>query len=715
MACLFEECIVPKFARYLSSKNQLKLHFEAIKQMENIEPIVLLPQTVRLDFILYCVDQSNNFSPDIDEISILDNYLEQQSQAPYSSLILEDSRGIESPQTAEDLNRKKLAALFSHLSAFTYKLGDLNIEQVQPADLIQKLQEINKMTDSEAQEYLYQLIGDKIPEYDQLPMQDFLTGVQKCYQNEGINFHCYLRENFFNPLKASDIKKAAPILNYFMPTVFTQQHINSCSIATTMTMLKKVATNFNQMQAICFVKNTTLPTEVIASQSKIKALEQQFESFLKTPFTVNKKDVQNILNEYRKEVEIVQIEMEKALARLSGTETELHVKKYKNHTLATVKHLVTTLNIPDGIKVNSHILKRETKSLLTSFQHGILTQHLTTIQKNTIVENLHNDQIDPDDKDFYLYTIQKDFYLYTIKKLFLDGKSKASTENCICGHSLIMDVDETGTLKIIEHKNGKTEETILSKDGFRDIGIKSSHYKESNAVQTTLANINHRIKILLMEKVNILKVRLGIKSDSAIYSEMNTLLAKKDGEIEDLIDLRRDLLIKYKIPEEQDSLSPFVKDLTAPKNVDGFFSRNSSTIITTAGIVLVALAVGVGLAFGGILPFALAAAAAGAILGAAAIGYSLFKAGQAISNWINSKNGESISEPSSDLNKEQSSEPKITHSYSHLSTLGPNVPQDMNDDKLEHHQQPTPEKPDTGVLGQKQPLESNGTTNTVKP
>ena len=68
------------------------------------------------------------------------------------------------------------------------------------------------MSDTEATEYLNALIGDRIPGHEQMTTQEFFEQIQKQYEQNGIRFHCYLRENFFNPLQAKEIKKAQPTL-----------------------------------------------------------------------------------------------------------------------------------------------------------------------------------------------------------------------------------------------------------------------------------------------------------------------------------------------------------------------------------------------------------------------------------------------------------------------------------------------------------------------
>ncbi|MDF1929741.1 hypothetical protein PGH45_06260 [Legionella pneumophila] len=60
-----------------------------------------------------------------------------------------------------------------------------------------------------------------------------------------------------------------------------------------MTILKKVVTNFNQMQNLCLDSNN-LPIEVIEAQKKIKELEQKFENHLKNPSALKEGDIKKI-------------------------------------------------------------------------------------------------------------------------------------------------------------------------------------------------------------------------------------------------------------------------------------------------------------------------------------------------------------------------------------------------------------------------------------
>ena len=299
---------------YLLPETQLTLHFQRLGLLDNTYPVVLRLQSVRLDFIQYCLSQGKML---LSEKITLANYLNQQKKTATELLT------PVKPLSAAD----KLSILFSHLSALNYDLEGLTIEPVALADLIRKIQEINQMNDEDVADYLNKLIGDKIPGYEKMSMEEFLNKIEELYKADGVNFHCYLRENFSTSLEVNAINSAAPSLNYFMPAVFCQQHINSCDIATTMTMLKKVVTNFNQMQTVCFSNNEELPIELIQSREKIKDFEQQFDEFLKDPSKYQQENVHELAKNYLKEIETIQIEMEKALADNLDPDSVLFIKE----------------------------------------------------------------------------------------------------------------------------------------------------------------------------------------------------------------------------------------------------------------------------------------------------------------------------------------------------------------------------------------------------
>ncbi|CZG95130.1 Uncharacterised protein [Legionella pneumophila] len=511
---------------YLSSEIQVKLHFQRMGQLNNPPPLVIQPQNVRLDFIQYCLSQGRNLqSPQ----TTLDNYLKQDKNS------MPESEGSREPLLQGDINRKKLSLLFSHLSAFNYNMEGLTIEPVAVADMIKKMQDINQMNDQEVAEYLDKLIGEKIPGHDSMSIDNFLDNIHDLYKNDGVSFHCYLRENFFNPLKADAIKKAEPALNYFMPDLFCQKHINTCELVTTMTILKKVVTNFNQMQNLCLDSNN-LPIEVIEAQKKIKELEQKFENHLKNPSALKEGDIKKLVLDYQKEVEKIQIEMEKSLGKKFNPEITPYLKKYDNHTLSTIHHLVTTRIMPEGFDVDEWALKNTLQAKCTSFQNKLLSDHLPMIIEKDIVKNLHKDTANPEEKKTFLDSL---------KQMFLYGKSRAFTDFIVCGHALVMDICNNGLLKVLEHRNARKETTVLSHHGLKDLGIQSVHDKHSNPAKEALNSIEQKLKILYMERDNLVKIKAGTQDDSLVHSEISSMLVKKDNEIRDLLEVEKNLKIKY--------------------------------------------------------------------------------------------------------------------------------------------------------------------------
>ncbi len=509
---------------------KLKLHFQRMSEMSaDKKPLVFQTQTVKLGFIQYCLNKGTKLS--VSEVA-LEQYLDQQKESPSDSLPLAETL------SPADMSRKKLAILFAHLSAFHYDLDGLTIEPVTPGDLVQKIQDINLMKDDDVVNYLDKLIGEKIPGHEQMPIQDFLTEIQNRYQDEGVKFHCYLRENFSNPLDVNKIEKGQPALNYFMPTVFCQQHINTCDIATSLTMLKKIVKNFNQMQDVCF--STEIPQEVIDAQKEIAVLEQQFERFLQDPSGTPQGEIQKLTKNYHKQVEIIQTEMEKALGQVFDPECELFKKQDANHSFATVKHLVMTRIIPGGFAITNTMMSEATQEKLTPFQRKSFDNHFDEINKTDVVKGLHH-KAKPDFKQVFLDIV---------KKMFLFGKTKTNTESIVCGHSLIMDIDGAGKLKIIEHKNAKPQETLLSHEGLIDIGIHSSQLKDSTVVKTTLDSIAESLSELKMERENIRKIQEAIRAGSAGSQELDSVLEKKDAEIRDLLTIVHDIKVKHGLVNE---------------------------------------------------------------------------------------------------------------------------------------------------------------------
>lgn len=523
--------------RHLSSETQIKLHFEHMGKSSEKKPLVFQVQNVRMDFIQYCINQGPKLkSPETE----LNNYLNREPHAP--------TQTSADPPSAGDLNRQKLSALFAHLSAFNYQMDGLVIEPVAVADLIKKMREINNMSDDEAAAYLDKLIGGKIPGQQDMPMDEFLSHVGEMYQEQGVNFHCYLRENFFQPLKPEAVKEAGAALNYFMPDVFHQQHINTCELSSVMTVLKKIATNFDQMQAWCMANNEVMPEAVLESREKIKALEQQFDQFLKNPDAFKEKDIKKLTQEYRKELEKIQVHMEQAFGKEMSPDIVPYVKKHANHTLATIHHFITARVMPEGFDVDNYQLKNALKPHQTPFQAKVLGDHLNIIVEKDIVKNLHKDNENAEEKKGFLDNI---------KQMFLYGKSRAFTEFVVCGHALLMDICNNGILKVIEHRNAKDESTILSKNGLSDIGIQSPSGNSPSALQETVDSIEQKLKGLYMERDNIVKIKAGIPSESPMFEEMSTLLAKKDNEIRDLLEVEKNVKDKYGLEKHVSPESSF--------------------------------------------------------------------------------------------------------------------------------------------------------------
>lgn len=526
-------------------KLKLKLHFQHMSEMGADKPLVFQVQKIRLDFIQYCLTNSKKLPPNN---VALDEYLSQPKESSSDSLL---STEILSPA---DMNRKKLSILFAHLSAFHYDLEGLTIEPVAPADLMEKIRDINEMTDDDVSEYLQKLIGEKIPGYAQMPVQDFLMGIQNCYKEEGARFHCYLRENFSNPLRAAEINEAKPTLNYFMPNVFCQQHLNTCDIVTNLSILKKIVKNFDQLQDVCFSTKPEFPREVIEARQKIAVLEKKFEAYLQNPASASPLDVKKIAHNYVDQVKVIQIQMEKRVGEIIEPSQELFLKKENNHTLATLKHLITTRIIPEGFNITNKIVENLTHPRFTPFQQKVLENHLfMEIEKKDVVRGLHNDKSAPE---------VKVSFLESIKNLFLFGKSRANVDILVVSHALVMDIDGSGNLKIIEHKNGKPQTTLLSHEGLKDIGIFSSQQKNSTAVKTTLDSITQSLSELYIERENILKFKKVIKEDTPAYKELESAFEKNKAEINDLLTIVHDIKVKNGVvnPFEENDIEDNVAD-----------------------------------------------------------------------------------------------------------------------------------------------------------
>lgn len=525
--------------QYLSTETHINLHFQRMKQLNNIKPVVQETQDVRLGFIQYCLEHSK----DLTTASIaLNNYMAQNKA---TSPILETP---EVPLTPEDMNRKKLALIFSHLATCNYTMGGLIIEPVAVGDLVKKIHDINSLSDKEVEDYLDKLIGKKIPGHADMSIESFLENMHTLYKNEGVRFHCYLRENFFNSLEANAIKEAGPSLNYFMPEIFCQRHINTCDLTTAMTILKTVVTNFNQMQAICLEGNTNIPIEVSNAQQKINKLEQKFEHYLDNPTLFNEEDIKQLTCDYQKEIRIIQVEMEKTFGKKFDPTIQPYLKKYENHALSTIHHVVTTRVMPDAFEVNNEKFQTLFQNHCSSFQEKLLPKHLEIILEKDVSRNLHKDNAAPEEKLGLMDHL---------KQMFLYGKARAFTDFIICGHYLVMDICKTGALKILEHRNDKKEVTTLSPNGLSNLGISSIYGKNQNPVSEALDSIAQKLKTLSMERDNLIIIQSGLKNDTEMHGEISSMLEKKEHEISDLIIVEKNLKIKHPSEEMKTSKGAF--------------------------------------------------------------------------------------------------------------------------------------------------------------
>lgn len=517
---------MPHLTRHNVDGLKAKLHFQHLTDESIVPPIKMVRDEVRLDFIQYCLDKGNTL-PNSDVALLM--YLGKQNDT-----LVKKPEPLSEPRT----NHQKLYLLFAHLSVFQYDMPGLSIEPIAVEDLIQKIRNIKNMTDSMAAEYLDKLVGTRIPNSSQISMGRFLKEVQDLYSKDGLKFHCHLRENFVQPLTPDAIVESQPTLAYFMPTVFCQQHINSCEIATSLTMLKKLMSNFNQMQQVCFNGQFKLPDAVVNAQAAIKELEKAFEDLVKpsssSPY--REVDLKNLCKLYMKKVEIIQVEMEKQMAMIAKPEWQLFLKSTKNHSLATVNHLLKTRSIPEGEIFNGDDIYDITKGKLTAFQQVSISGHFKKFKKDDVVNCLHKDK---------LPVKQKESFLEFIKTLFLFGKTRCLSETVVCGHSLIMDVDQKGHLRIIEHKNAKAEETVLSHQGLKDIGIVNPKANTETALQQSIKSINLTLSKLGIEMSNLIKIRNAIEPDSDTFKEVTDMINKKEGEIDDLQTIRFNLRTKY--------------------------------------------------------------------------------------------------------------------------------------------------------------------------
>lgn len=204
--------------------------------------------------------------------------------------------------------------------------------------------------------------------------------------------------------------------------------------------------------------------------------------------------------------------------------------------------------MPEGFDVDDYNLKQALKAQQTPFQAKVLEGHLKVVVEKDIVKNLHKDNENVEEK--------KDF-LDNIKQMFLYGKSRAFTEFVVCGHALLMDICNNGILKVIEHRNAKDESIILSKNGLSDIGIQSPSGNSPSALKETVDSIEQKLKVLYMERDNIVKIKTGVPSDSPMFEEMSTLLAKKDNEIRDLLEVEKNVKEKYGLEKHVSPESSF--------------------------------------------------------------------------------------------------------------------------------------------------------------
>ncbi|HAT9432544.1 TPA: hypothetical protein JBC51_08200, partial [Legionella pneumophila subsp. pneumophila] len=66
-----------------------------------------------------------------------------------------------------------------------------------------------------------------------------------------------------------------------------------------------------------------------------------------------------------------------------------------------------------------------------------------------------------------------------------------------------------------------------------------------NPAKEALNSIEQKLKILYMERDNLVKIKAGTQDDSLVHSEISSMLVKKDDEIRDLLEVEKNLKIKY--------------------------------------------------------------------------------------------------------------------------------------------------------------------------
>lgn len=529
----------------ITEDDQLKLHFQQISKMQAEEPLRLKTQNARMDFIRYCIKRgdklSDNAPGELEQFIFYENTPETQPSS-YHSI------------AQEDPNKKKLSLLFAHLAAFNYEMGDLTIEAIAPAILIKKLNKINEMKPRSAQRYLDRLIGEKIPGYKNMSTDEFLKEIATLYKNEGLTFHCYLRENFFRSLIAKSIKSAEPLLNYFMPKVFSQQHINTCVIATQLTLTKKITASFNQLKHVFLSKEKELPEEVKKAESIILSLQNEFSDYLSRSSSKNPQEIKKIINEYQKQISIIQKELEVQILERYDPDFQPDAKKYDNFILSVLHHLISKITIPSSLEPSFNAIDKFASKQFNKFQKLFIKRLFNpSIDISTFCISVYGQQKEP---------LQQKIYEEQIKTMFLNGNACSHTKRLNLGHQLVMNIDEEGQVKIIEHKNAKPEDTILSTNILSTIGIPTQHREPAEKV---IENIDETLKRLFMERENIVKIKKGTIENSAVQKELSKLLLEKDDEIRNLAALKQNIQQEHKVISTKEKFTDTKRSLQTIK------------------------------------------------------------------------------------------------------------------------------------------------------
>ena len=76
------------------------------------------------------------------------------------------------------------------------------------------------------------------------------------------------------------------------------------------------------------------------------------------------------------------------------------------------------------------------------------------------------------------------------KAIIFIWEIRAISNSVVAGHSLIMDIDGSG-IEIDQHKNSKSEKTVLAKKGLIALGIHSTAQNKDNAVKQPWQVLNH--------------------------------------------------------------------------------------------------------------------------------------------------------------------------------------------------------------------------------